>query len=129
MKLLTDICYAKRENEELLLDIYLPESEEFSVFVYFHGGGLKNGSKKVAERFAKYLTDRGVAVVSADYRMYPTARYPDFLVDSAEAVHWASENMSRYGKCEKLFVGGSSAGGYISMMLCFDPQWLAAYES
>ena len=129
MNFLEDICYAKRENEELLLDVYLPESEEFSVFVFFHGGGLVKGSKKGAGLFAQYLTDRGIAVVSSNYRMYPNAKYPDFIEDAAEAVHWVSENINNYGKCEKMFVGGSSAGGYLSMMLCFDPKWLAAYES
>lgn len=127
MKFLENICYAKRENEELLLDIYLPDVSEFSVFVFFHGGGLENGSKSRAEKFARYLTDRGIAVVSADYRMYPNAKYPDFIEDAAEAVYWASENINSYGKCEKMFVGGSSAGGYLSMMLCFDPRWLAPF--
>ena len=129
MKFLENICYAKRENEELLLDIYLPEATEFPVFVFFHGGGLKEGSKRGARHFANYLTDRGIAVVSANYRKYPNAKYPEFIEDAAEAVHWVSENINNYGKCEKMFVGGSSAGGYLSMMLCFDPRWLSAYEN
>ena len=29
-------------------------------------------------------------------------------------------------KCDKLYVGGSSAGGYLSMMLCFDKKYLAS---
>jgi len=127
MKLLDGICYAKRENEELLLDMYLPDTSEFSVFVFFHGGGLERGSRKSAAKFAGGLTDRGIAVVSADYRMYPSAKYPDFVEDAAEAVRWVSENINNYGKCEKIFVGGSSAGGYLSMMLCFDPRWLSPF--
>lgn len=127
MKCLDNVCYAKRDNGELLLDVYLPDTPEFSVLVYFHGGGFKVGSKSIAERFAPYLTDRGIAVASADYRMYPDAKYPDFIEDAAEAVHWVSENINNYGKCEKIFVGGSSAGGYLSMMLCFDPRWLAPF--
>ena len=77
MKLLKDICYAKREGKELLLDIYLPDRSEFPVFVFFHGGGLEGGNKSTAERFAGYLIDRGIAVVSASYRLYPDAKYPD----------------------------------------------------
>ena len=127
MKFLENICYTERENERLLLDIYLPEASEFSVFVFFHGGGLEKGSKAEAKRFAKYLTDREIAVVSADYRMYPNAKYPDFIEDAAEAVYWVSENINNFGKCEKVFVGGSSAGGYLSMMLCFDPRWLSEF--
>ena len=102
MKYLENICYAKREDEELLLDMYLPETTEFPVFVFFHGGGLEKGSKRGARFFAQYLTDNGIAVVSANYRMYPDAKYPDFIEDAAEAVHWVSENMNNYGKCEKL---------------------------
>jgi len=127
MKILENICYAKRESEDLLLDIYLPRASEFSVFVFFHGGGFETGSKSSAKRFAEYLTDRGIAVVSADYRMYPNAKYPDFIEDAAQAVYWVSENINSYGKCQRMFVGGSSAGGYLSMMLCFDPRWLSAF--
>ena len=42
MRLIKDICYSN--YSECLLDIYLPESEKFCVFVYFHGGGLEGGT-------------------------------------------------------------------------------------
>lgn len=127
MKLLENVCYAKRGSEELLLDMYLPERSEFSVFVYFHGGGLEHGSKKSAAKYAEFLANNGIAVISADYRLYPDAKYPDFIEDAAEAVYWVSENIGTYGNCRKLFVGGSSAGGYLSMMLCFDKRWLSRF--
>ncbi len=125
MKTILDVCYSQEQNQ--YLDIYLPESEAFSVFLFFHGGGLCAGDKAGAKYFAEYLTARGIAVVSANYRMYPQAKYPDFLEDSAEAVAWVMENMKQYGKVQKIYVGGSSAGGYISQMLCFDRRWLAKY--
>ena len=53
--------------------------------------------------------------------------YPQFICDSAEAVNWVYKNIGEYGKCEGIYVGGSSAGGYLSMMLCFDKKWLAPY--
>ena len=127
MKLLENICYAKRGGDELSLDLYLPEQSEFSVFVYFHGGGLEAGAKDMCENYAKYLTGKGIAVASADYRMYPNAKYPDFVEDAAAAVYWVSENIGIYGRCKKMFVGGSSAGGYLSMMLCFDPRWFLPF--
>ena len=127
MKFLDNICYAKRGNEELLLDLYLPEEATFSVFVYFHGGGLEHGSKKGAKEYAEYLAKNGIAVAAANYRKYPNAKYPDFIEDAAQAVHWVSENIGNYGNCQKLFIGGSSAGGYLSMMLCFDARWLSRF--
>jgi hypothetical protein len=122
MKIIKDIFY----KEGQALDIYLPDTKSFKVFLYFHGGGLERGSKDSAKHFAPYLTERKIAVVSADYIMYPKAKYPDFLTDSAEAVAWVMKNIGAYGKCEGLYVGGSSAGGYISQMLCFDETWLSA---
>lgn len=97
------------------LDVFLPETSFSKVFLYFHGGGLTGGDQTF-QPFMGYLAEKGVAVVSAAYRLYPEARYPDFLEDAADAVVWVMENIP--GK--EVYVGGSSAGGYLSMMLCFD---------
>jgi acetyl esterase/lipase len=40
------------------------------------------------------------------------------------AIRYLKDNIENYGKCKKILVGGSSAGGYISMMLCFDDRYL-----
>ena len=125
MKTLTDVCYC--ETHKLYLDIYLPECRDFPVFVYFHGGGLEQGDKKEQKILYQYLADHGVAVVTANYRMYPTAHYPDFLVDGAKAIAWTFENIHTYGNATSIYVGGSSAGGYMSQMLCFDDSWLSAH--
>ena len=126
MKAFTDICYC--ETHKLYLDIYLPECQKFPVFVYFHGGGLEHGDKAKQQVLYRFLADHGVAVVAPNYRMYPTAHYPDFLVDSAKAVAWTFENINTYGNATEIYVGGSSAGGYISQMLCFDDSWLSAHR-
>ena len=108
-----------------MLDVYLPDGNVSSVFVYFHGGGLVSGDKKDAEIFAPYLTERGIAVISANYRMYPQYEYPDFICDAASAVAFSVEYAERELGCSTVYVGGSSAGGYLSMMLCFDSKYLA----
>lgn len=117
-----NIIYNKTNQ---LLDIYLPADKSVrAVFLYFHGGGLVGGSKEDAEVFANDLTAHGVALISANYRLFPNAEYPDFLEDAADAVAWFFQNRGFFDDCKKLFVGGSSAGGYLSMMLCFDSQYL-----
>ncbi len=126
MKSITDICYSKEANQ--YLDIYLPECDRFPVFLYFHGGGIERGDKaKGVDVFVKHLTARGIAVVSANYRMYPTAKYPEFIEDAACATAWVFANMKNYGEVTGIYVGGSSAGGYISQMLCFDKHYLAKH--
>lgn len=124
MKKYGNIAYATRDGEELFLDLYTPETDNFDIFIYFHGGGLQGGTKECgATSFIPYLAERGIATASVEYRMYPTHAYPDFLIDAADAVKYVSENISKYGSCGRILVGGSSAGGYISMMLCFDRRW------
>ena len=125
MKKIENIAYKNTGHERHLLDIYLPDSEEFSVFVYFHGGGITGGAKGRTLAL-EYIAKQGIAVVDANYRLYPEAKYPEFIEDAADAVAWAKENMGQYGKVKGIFVGGSSAGGYISQMLCFDKKYLAA---
>lgn len=122
MKSIFDIPY----KESLCLDLHLPESDEFDLFVYYHGGGLCKGGKGKVEVFAETLAKRNIATASVEYRMYPDAKFPDFIVDCADAVRWLKDNISQYGKCGKIYVGGSSAGGYLSMMLCFDRRYLNA---
>lgn len=116
-----DIVY----KENLALDVHLPEREEFDLFVYFHGGGLCAGDKGRKEVFAETLAKGGIATASVNYRMYPDAKYPDFIEDAACAIKWLKDNAKQWGRVKRLFVGGSSAGGYISMMLCFDGRYLA----
>lgn len=116
--------YDLEYKDGLFIDLHLPESSEFNVFIYFHGGGLTSGNRKGVEVFAKTLAKRNIATASVEYRMYPTAKFPDFIIDAAESVKWIKENIGSYGSCKHVFVGGSSAGGYISMMLCFDESYL-----
>lgn len=125
MKVIKDIEYLN-EHPAQKLDLYLPEGEVKATFVYFHGGGIEKGDKAGTGHFAPYLVERGIAVATANYRMYPENTYPSFIYDCAAAVAWTLEYMKKEYGCDKVFVGGSSAGGYLSMMLCFDPRYLAS---
>lgn len=114
------------ERPGLLLDVYLPEKPCRGTLIFFHGGGLVSGSREGTDvPDVARLTDAGFAVVKPDYRMYPDACFPDFIVDAAAAVGWTKQHAPEWHG-ERLFVGGSSAGGYLSLMLCFDARYLAA---
>ena len=130
MKVLENISYSSIGHERQVLDVYLPDCEEFPVFVYFHGGGFEAGSKGDDRNNAIgiYLASKGIACVCANYRMYPDAVYPEYLKDCAAAVAWTFKHIAEYGKCDKVFVGGTSAGAYASMMLNYDKKWLAPHR-
>ncbi len=129
MQTILDIKYVDGGKNAQSLDLYLPDKKGFPVFVYFHGGGLVAGDKAFENRhfMVEDFIRRGVAVVSANYRMYPEASYPDFIEDAADAVAWVRGHIRDFGGNGDVYVGGSSAGGYISMMLCFDPKYLGAH--
>lgn len=116
----------------LQLDLFLPDSNDFSLFIYFHGGGLTGGGVTSCQFFTKTLCERGIGVLGVQYHLYPKegsgdVRYPMFIDDCAAAIAWAKEHIGEYGNCRGIYAGGSSAGGYISMCLCFDKSHLAKY--
>ena len=129
MRVIKNLYYSRMRDEAHKIDLYLPEGECRALLVYFHGGGFVEGSRELAvmRGFAEDVTARGIAVASAEYRMYPEARYPDFIEDAAEAVAYAKRELLTIAKCDKLIVSGTSAGGYLTMMLCFDKEWLGGY--
>ncbi len=127
MKSVTNIFYTQKRHARHILDIHLPENSKFPVFIYFHGGGLENGSKDGLV-FVPQLAEKGIAVVCANYRLYPEAKFPEFIEDAAAVVAWVKNNIAEYGEMTELFVGGSSAGGYLTQMLCFNEAYLAEYS-
>ncbi len=124
MKSFEDLSYGPTKAQSL--DVHLPDGPATACFLYFHGGGIVSGDKKRDVHFVRRLTDRGVALISANYRMYPDARYPEFIEDAASAVAFAKTYIDENLAGVPLYVGGSSAGGYLTMMLCFDSRYLHA---
>ena len=123
MRTIKNLYYTSSKNPLQALDLYLPDCESFPVFIYFHGGGFSAGDK-AGYRFIPQLVSNGIAVISANYRLYPEAAYPNFIRDGAGAVSWAYKHMPNYGNITGYFIGGSSAGGYLTQMLCFDKKYL-----
>ena len=82
-----------------LLDLYQSRSavESAPCLVYLHGGGYRRGKKNRERRELLYhLAARGWVCVSANYRLAPTGRYPDQLIDGAKrAIAWVGSNSQR----------------------------------
>ena len=119
------------EKERCKLDLYLPGGKKgFPSLVWFHGGGLeagvKNGKETVA--LARSLAAAGVAVASVNYRLSPKATYPAYVEDAAAAFAWVRANVGAHGgDPARLFIGGHSAGGYLTLMVGLDARYLRAH--
>ena len=114
-KEIDDISYVSPNDtssyrqERCKLDIYYPtdSNRPFKTIVWFHGGGLTEGHKEIPGD----LKNQGVAVVAPNYRLYPRAHNPQYTEDAAG----------------KVYISGHSAGGYLTLMLCLDKDYLGKF--
>ena len=128
---LVDISYVSGNEtdeyrlERCRLDIYYPENTDgFATLVWFHGGGLEAGSKSLLPEFR----NQGFAVVDVNYRLSPKARCPAYIEDAAQAMAWVFEHIEEYGGSpDQIYVGGHSAGGYLSLMVALAGDYMAEY--
>ena len=113
-------------QQRCLLDIYYPAHKKgFATVVWFHGGGLRGGEKRIPATLKK----QGVAVVSVSYRLFPKVKCPAYIEDAAAAVAWTFDNISKYGgDTNQIFVAGHSAGGYLTSMIGLDKKYLGMHN-
>ena len=135
----SNICYAPEHGAAGMLDLYLPETEApCPLFIYFHGGGLESGARTDYMGTFRALSERGIAVASVEYRLLrfadghaqlapDSAQFPDFIADCAQAVAWLHTHGEEFHAFDAYYIGGSSAGGYLAMMLCLNARWLERY--
>lgn len=117
------------EKERCKLDVYQPATgSNWPVLVWFHGGGLKGGEKEQDKHLAQRLAESGLVVVTPNYRLSPSAKFPVYVEDAAAAVAWTRANIAtRGGDTNKLFVGGHSAGGWLTLMVGLDERYLQSH--
>jgi len=122
MRTIMDERYASKPCQ--LLDWYLPDGDGFDTIIWFHGGGMETGDRKGGAALAQHAVKAGYAFVSVEYSMYPTARYPEFIVDAAQSVAHVQKRLADVGASSRIIITGQSAGAYLTMMLCLNPAYL-----
>ena len=111
-----------------VVDVERPQNAKgLPVLVWFHGGGLTAGDK----HFLRPIL-RPEGLVQVRYRLMSetngVTRGDASLDDAAAAVAWTFRHIAAYGGSPtNVFLSGSSAGGYLTMMLGMDPKWLGKY--
>ncbi len=112
-------------KERCKLDVYYPkDAVNVPTVVWFHGGGLEFGSKHIPEG----LREKGIIVVTVNYRLHPKVKNPVYIEDAAAAVAWTVRNIADYnGDPAKVYVTGHSAGGYLASMVTMDKSYLEKY--
>ncbi|KAM0788924.1 hypothetical protein ACM66B_003002 [Microbotryomycetes sp. NB124-2] len=90
--------------------------------VWFHGGGLLQGTRKACWPHLKSAPQKhGLMTISADYRLAPQARMPEILSDIADCIRYIvspkfAEKTGRRCDPSSLIVSGGSAGGWLALI-------------
>ena len=116
---LKDIAYAQADNDQQTLDIYRPDraGENQPVVVYIHGGAWILGDKALSRQDISAYNDRGVILVSVNYRLAPKFKFPANISDIHTASHWVKDNIAAYGgDPENMVLVGHSAGGHLAAL-------------
>jgi len=114
------------QKSQCRLNVFTPhDAKKLPVLIWFHGGGLTGGQKEVPS----FLKKERIILVAVGYRLSPKAKFPEFLEDAAAATAWTFANIERLGgDAKRIFVGGHSAGGYLSAMIGMDSRWLKPHK-
>ncbi len=122
----------------LTLNIWTPaNAKNAPVFVWIHGGALSGGSSREPLYDGKKLAERGIIVVSINYRLgvlgflaHPglSAESPQRvsgnygLLDQIAALTWVKRNIAAFGgDTGNVTIAGESAGGLSVMYLMASP--------
>jgi acetyl esterase len=110
-------------DHDIPVRVYTPEEAvggDAPLLLWIHGGGWVLGDLDTADATARALANRsGAVVVSVDYRLAPEHRAPTALEDCLAALTWSVENAELLGvDATHVAVGGDSAGGNLSAVLC-----------
>lgn len=117
-KALRDLPYVENGHERNRLDLYLPENAQgrLPLVVWIHGGAWMAGNKDNCP--AVWLTGKGYAVASINYRLSQHAVFPAQIEDCKAAIRWLRANAGKYHlDPDRIGVWGASAGGHLVALL------------
>jgi acetyl esterase/lipase len=113
-----------------LLDVYEadPRKAQPTIVVFLYGGGWRDGARETYRFVGAALAAQGVTTVVPDYRLFPAARFPDFMEDAARAYRWIDAHLNRETAWRKpVLLMGHSAGAHMAALLALDASHLKRF--
>jgi hypothetical protein len=115
-----DVSYGSDPLQKL--DVYAEKESGAAgrpIVVFVHGGGFTAGDKSSAQNVASYFAGHGMVGVSMNYRLAPSATWPEQSIDVGRAVAWLNANAAQYGGDPRriVVIGYSSAASVVAPYL------------
>jgi len=119
-----DLEYHRPEGTPLLARFYRPQGRgPFPAVLEVHGGAWTSGDRFNNVSIAEHLAGRGIVVLSIEFRMPPTARYPETVADVNFAIRFLKANAERFATRQELVGGlGTSSGGHLLLLSALRPH-------
>ena len=117
--IIPNVTYAKANNIELKLDLYLPKNRTTpkATLILFHGGGWVDGQKERNVLFLLPYLELGWAAINVEYRTGHQSPAPAAVEDCRCALRWITYRAREYSlDTSKFVLTGTSAGGHLSLM-------------
>jgi acetyl esterase/lipase len=114
-----NVTYAKANNVELKLDLYLPKNKTrpTATLILFHGGGWVDGQKERNVLFLLPYLSLGWSAINVEYRTGHQSLAPAAVEDCRCALRWITHHAREYSLDSSKFVlTGTSAGGHLALI-------------
>ena len=113
---LQDVPYGP--HEDMVVDLF-PAGRGTPVFVYIHGGYWRALSQKHSAFMAPAFVERGISVVAVNYSLAPEASLDTIVRQCRDCLGWVWKHGAKALDVDpdRIFVGGSSAGGHLTGMM------------
>ncbi|WP_206955658.1 alpha/beta hydrolase [Trinickia acidisoli] len=105
-------------DEKQTFDLFPVKDKGRPVLVFIHGGYWQSLDKSDFSTVALPYLEANINVVVVNYRLAPSVRMGDIVLDNTNAVAHLYRNADALGvDRDAIFVSGSSAGGHLTAML------------
>jgi arylformamidase len=115
-------------GEDEVFDFFPAASPHAPLLIFFHGGYWQEHSKTDVLFVALKCVANGIAYASVEYTLAPRATVGAIVEQCRRAVASISRQAATLGfDPQRIFIGGSSAGGHLAAMLLVD-GWQKTHE-